>query len=105
MNFTDLKNEIHRNAVAKGFWDKPREKSEAIANIHGEVSECWEAVRAKVMPQSDHIPEFTLEEEEIADIIIRSLDYAEGFGLRIEAAIRAKMDYNAGRPHMHGKKC
>lgn len=41
---------------------------------------------------------------EIADAVIRLMDTAEWMGFDLETAIKLKMEYNAGRPHMHGKK-
>jgi hypothetical protein len=49
------------------------------------------------------MPGFTNEEEEVADQIIRLLDYAGEYKLRIGECIRAKMMKNEGRPYQHGK--
>ena len=45
----------------------------------------------------DHIPHRTMEEVEMADALIRILDYCGGHGLDIEGAFREKMAYNAQR--------
>lgn len=42
-------------------------------------------------------------EDELADIMIRCLDYAGREGIDLEAHILAKMRYNSLRPHKHGK--
>lgn len=100
----------------KGFWNLPRgmtpedegrialmKKMEKNALLTSEVSEHLEAIRKKQAQQSEHIPGFTAEEEEIADILIRALDYAGHYKMRIGEAIAAKMAFNEGRPFMHGK--
>lgn len=43
---------------------------------------------------------------ELADVIIRILDYCGYAGIDIEAEIRQKHEYNKSRPYRHGgKKC
>lgn len=81
-----------------------RNKGEMIALKHSELSEMLEATRDVENPQSVKIPGFTLEEEELADLMIRALDYAHQHELRIGAAIVAKHKYNTGRPYKHGRK-
>ena len=104
MTLSELAQAIHANAVAKGFWDRPRNLGEAIALIHAEASELLEAVRVPEGPHpSEHCPAISAEEEEAADIVIRVLDLCEGLGWRIEEAVRTKMAYNASRPHKHCK--
>lgn len=98
-----LCNLAYENARKHGFWfeGENRNKGEMIALIHSEVSEMLEGVRK---PQPDqHCPEFTSEEIEAADILIRIFDYAQGHHLRLSGALFAKMKFNEGRPHKHGK--
>lgn len=72
-----------------------RNKGEMLALIHSEVSECLEGVRKDLM--DDHLPHRKMEEVELADALIRILDYAAGHGLDIHGAYVDKMAYNARR--------
>lgn len=96
---------IAQNAVDKGFRTREvkRNAGELIALMHSELSEGLEAVR-KQIESCDHIPEFSGIEEEMADTIIRILDFGDEYGLRIPEAIVAKHNYNTTRPHKHGKQ-
>lgn len=93
---------IHNTAKAKGWWDEPGNDGEKLALMHSELSEGLEALRKDL--QSDHIPDFKGIEEELADTIIRILDYAGARGLRIADAMLAKADYNDTRGYKHGGK-
>lgn len=131
MNITDinlLAGDIFDDNAAKGFWDQPEtafqyfsadntqalnvlvlpqdqytklKKAEKIALMHSELSEALEGIRKDKM--DEHCPEFTSEEVELADALIRILDYAGGFKLRLGEAVLAKLAYNRSRPHKHGK--
>lgn len=82
-----------------------------LALTVGEIGEALEAVR-KNKGADDHIPEFTAEEVELADVIIRLMNYATDRKLRLADAIFAKNEYNRtradhskeGRAAEHGKK-
>ena len=89
--------------------------------IHSEVSEALEADRKSHYTNSNmsvingwvsdedfkHHFENKVKnsfEDELADTIIRVLDLCAFKGIDIQAHIKAKMRYNALRPHKHGKK-
>lgn len=82
-----------------------------LALVMGELSETLEAVRKNLGPDS-HIPEFSAEEAEIADAVIRLMNYATDRKLRLAEAIVAKNEFNRTRPDHskedraaeHGKK-
>jgi NTP pyrophosphatase (non-canonical NTP hydrolase) len=115
--------EAYNNSSSHGFWDeyikilavldttcpggKYSEKFELdtklskIALIVSELGEAVEGVRKFKL--DEHCVEFTSEEIEMADAVIRIADYCGAFGLRLAQAILAKMEYNATRPYMHGK--
>lgn len=67
-----------------------------LALVMGELGETLEAVRKNLGPDS-HCPEFTCEEVEVADAIIRLMNYASDRELRLAEAIVAKNDYNRDR--------
>lgn len=120
--FNSLAERITRWAQAKGFWDQPKPvrtlceadpevnrfinnliKSQKQMLVVTEGAELIEGLR-KPTEANDHDPEaFTNEEVEIADQMIRLLDYAGHFRLRIGECILAKMEKNEARPHRHGK--
>jgi NTP pyrophosphatase (non-canonical NTP hydrolase) len=76
------------------------------ANLHGEVSELWEATRKDVLNKPcDKTDEMTNVEEELADIVIRAFDTAVTLGISIGTAVKKKSKYNKTRPMMHGKNC
>jgi len=92
---------INEQMIAQGFWQSDN-SAEKIALMHSELSEALEADRKDLT--SDHIPDFSGIEEELADTLIRILDFAAFHELRLGEAIVAKMHYNLSRPVMHGKK-
>jgi len=98
-----LQEAVHRTAVEHGWWDQPRPIGEVLMLIVTELAEAMEAYRDGDA-ESEKIPAFSKLEEELADAIIRILDFAGGETLDIEGALRAKMVYNEGRPYRHGGK-
>lgn len=105
----DFSHTLHAHALKKGFYDSYQNMDESdyiifylkqLAMIHSEVSEVLEAMR-KEKGQEVVV-------EELADIIIRVLDFwaflsqIHYTNLSLADAIVAKMEKNLDRPKMHG---
>ena len=103
MSIRRLQEEAHRIAVEHGWWDRSRSAGEALMLVVTELAEAMEAIRSG-SPESEKIGGFSKVEEELADAVIRILDYAGGNGLNLDAALAAKMRYNETRPYRHGGK-
>ena len=122
MNLNELTKEIHANAVAHGWWDEPQPFPVIAALIHSEISEAleewrygrpllWYEKKSEATLYADENPCIKAELHkpqglavELADAIIRVLDYCGYAGIDIEKAIRLKHEYNKGRPYRHGGK-
>ena len=77
-----------------------------LMNLHAEISELWEAWRRGTLENlSDHEGlALSQLQEELADILIRTLDLGAMFGLDLEHLTRTKDAYNRQRAYRHGGK-
>lgn len=72
-----------------------RNKGEMLMLMVTEIAECCEGVRKGLM--DDKLPHRLMEEVELADCIIRIMDYAGRFNLDIGGAVMEKIEFNKNR--------
>lgn len=99
---------VHKTAVDKGFWKGFHAAPDEfictkLALIHSEVTEVLEAIRKYKGDEAVM--------DEIADILIRTLDLYAGMNdlwfekeQSLDFAMRLKTEKNSGRPPLHGNK-
>ena len=125
----ELSKEIHQTAVDHGWWDKAPSFGEVVALCHSELSEAleefradrplvyadqiveaplmdggWEMRRTTDMKQFSHTDKPEGIAVEMADCLIRILDWAGHEGVDMDAVVRAKIAYNETRAYRHGGK-
>lgn len=118
MNLNEWARDIHANAVNHGFWGPEMTFNTALMLIVGEIAEAMEEHRAgrpmmwhsgpHDVLYSDDVLYACLKPEgiavEMADALIRILDWFGSEGLDVEAIVKEKHEYNKTRPYKHGKR-
>jgi NTP pyrophosphatase (non-canonical NTP hydrolase) len=113
MTLNDIAKTIHEQNRSKGFYDRehlcvvdpvtgdvegrpenPSLPSEKLLLIVSEICEAQDALRNGDREN---------EAEEIADVLIRTLDYAAWRGISLDREVWAKMGKNHKRPRLHGR--
>jgi NTP pyrophosphatase (non-canonical NTP hydrolase) len=108
-----MQDAVHTTATKSEFWHhgvgenahyNPAEhnKSEKIMLMVSELAEAQDGLRHG-NPASDKIPVYSNVEEELADCVIRIMDFAAAYDFDVAGAIIAKNEMNKSRPPKHGK--
>jgi len=95
MEINELTKILHQNAVDHGWWKDSRTVPELLCLIHSEISEALEGYRNN---------DWGNIKEELADAIIRILDFCGAYEIDIEHEILRKHQKNIERPYKHGNK-
>ncbi len=121
IDLNDLSKKIYEGNKEKGFWpENPKDRNfgEQIALMTSELSEALEADRKgkscnanleEIDPRAYNFEEVFKEkvkdtkEDELADAIIRILDYCGANNVDITEHILLKLAYNSKRGYKHGK--
>lgn len=92
---TGISKVIYAHNQHVGWWDNPREDGTILALIHSEISEALEGNRKNLM--DDHLPQYKMEAVELADAVIRILDFCGYKNYDIGKILKEKFDYNKTR--------
>lgn len=129
MTLNEYRDKIHENAVAHGWWDEERSFGDIVALCHSELSEALEEYRdGRPMEwkacnlwggscDKEECPHFKADgctcgnmdkpegtAVEMADCLIRILDWCGKEGVDIDRIVQEKMAYNETRAYRHGGK-
>ena len=131
MTVNEFAQDVHKNAVAHGWYDAPITFPEVAVMIHAEISEAVEEWRSgnpviygtcalspenckfsKICDNVGHPSGADTEgnckpegvADELCDAVMRIMDFLAFMGVDIEAVLMAKHEYNKGREYRHGGK-
>lgn len=103
--------EVYATGKASGFYDVPYFRKgfnheQKLLLMVSEICEGMEGARGAPWPgiADDKLPHRPMLEVELADTVIRIMNYASHCGLDVQGAIIEKNKFNATRGHKHGGK-
>lgn len=106
MSINQLAKRCYEDAYELGWYNPPKSNVETLAMVITEVCEAIDELRNHKV--SVYCKKESLKPEgwgvEIADAVIRLLDFAGSQGLDLETIIEMKLEYNKTRGHRHGEK-
>lgn len=107
--FNAVQNEHGAAMQFKGFWENREIPGAEIwvklglnALVASELGEATDGIRKNLA--DDHMPHRSMEVCEMADVILRVMDYCAFYKLPVAEVLVEKMEYNSSRPHKHGDK-
>lgn len=106
MTINELRDLCHQRAVEKGFVNEQsiRGMIVSIALMITELVEAIEAVRSNNYQDFNVGWQKDTMEDELADTVIRIMDFCGAHGIDIGWQIEKKLEYNLQRPYRHGKE-
>ena len=103
---SELQNDSHQQAVKSDWWVSPPSPPESFCLMHSEISEALEQFRIGKGLKEIYIQNGKPEgiPVELADCVIRIMDFCGFHGIDLAEAIAIKSAYNATRTKRHGGK-